>query len=45
MERYQIDEHRAFEYLIRVSNHSNLKLRDIAQELVDRHNAGTAPES
>lgn len=41
MQRFQIDEHRAFEYLIRVSNHSNLKLRDIAQQLVDEHNAGT----
>jgi GAF domain-containing protein len=38
MERYGIDEDRAFEYLVRVSQHSNIKLRDIAQELVSQGN-------
>jgi GAF domain-containing protein len=39
MERYGLDEGRAFEYLARVSSHSNIKLRDIAQEVVDQANA------
>jgi GAF domain-containing protein len=38
MERYQLDEHRAFQFMVRVSSHSNVKLRDIAQELVDQSN-------
>lgn len=38
MERYQLDEDRAFQFLIRVSSQSNAKLRDIAQELVDQAN-------
>ena len=40
MERYEMDEDRAFAFLVRASSHSNLKLRDIAQELVDQRNAG-----
>lgn len=40
MERYQLDEDRAFQYLVRVSQHSNIKLRDVAQELVDQANEG-----
>ena len=35
MERYQIDEDRAFQFLIRASNTSNIKLRDVAREVVD----------
>jgi GAF domain-containing protein len=35
MERYSIDEHAAFRYLTRVSQNSNVRLRDIAQTLVD----------
>lgn len=35
MERYQLDEDRAFQFLVRVSSHGNVKLRDVAQELVD----------
>jgi transcriptional regulator with GAF, ATPase, and Fis domain len=35
MERYRLSGSRAFDYLIRVSSHSNLKLRDVAQEVVD----------
>ena len=38
MERYQLDEDRAFQFLVRVSSQSNVKLRDIAQEIVDRAN-------
>lgn len=39
MERYEIDEDRAFAFLVRASNHANIKLRAVAQELVDRANA------
>jgi GAF domain-containing protein len=35
MERYQIDEDRAFHFLTRASSTSNIKLRTIAQEVVD----------
>jgi GAF domain-containing protein len=34
MERYDLTEARAFDYLIRVSSHSNIKLRDVAREVV-----------
>jgi hypothetical protein len=34
MERYQLDEERAFEYLLRTSQQSNVKLRQVAEELV-----------
>ena len=34
MERYQMDEARAFNYLVRVSQNGNLKLRAVAEELV-----------
>lgn len=40
MERYELDEDRAFAYLARVSQTSNVKLRDIADELVDSANKG-----
>lgn len=36
MERYEMNEDRAFQYLIRTSSTSNLKLRDVAAELVRR---------
>lgn len=39
MERYQLDEDRAFQFMVRVSSHTNVKLRDIAQELVDQANS------
>lgn len=35
MERHAIDEHAAFNYLVRVSQNSNVRLRDVAQNLVD----------
>ena len=38
MERYQMNEDRAFAFLVRASSHGNVKLRDIAQELVDQRN-------
>ncbi len=38
MERYGLDEGRAFEYLLRVSSLANQKLRDIAREMVDALN-------
>jgi GAF domain-containing protein len=38
MERHRVDEDRAFRFLIGVSNHSNIKLREIARELVDQAN-------
>lgn len=34
MERYQLDEQRAFSYLVRMSQDRNVKLREIAGELV-----------
>ncbi|MGW7680841.1 GAF and ANTAR domain-containing protein [Kribbella sp. NPDC054772] len=38
MERYDLDDGRAFEVLKRYSQHANRKLRDVAQELIDtRH--------
>jgi ANTAR domain len=39
MERYGLDEDRAFQYLVRVSQTSNVKLRQIARELVEQSNA------
>jgi GAF domain-containing protein len=39
MERHAMNEDRAFAYLVRASSHTNIKLRAIAQELVDEGNA------
>jgi GAF domain-containing protein len=36
MERYGLDEGRAFDYLLRVSSHSNVKVREVAREIVDQ---------
>jgi GAF domain-containing protein len=41
MERYHLDEDRAFAYLVRVSQAGNIKLRDVAAELV-RHTGNAA---
>jgi GAF domain-containing protein len=38
MERYKMSEGRAFAFLVRASNHGNIKVRDIAQGLVDQAN-------
>ncbi len=43
MERYELNEDRAFDYLIRVSSHSNTKLREVAQEVVDQTSARYTP--
>lgn len=39
MERYEIDEDRAFQFLIRASQTGNIKLRAVAEELVTATNA------
>jgi GAF domain-containing protein len=38
MERYHLTEERAFAFLVRASSHSNVKLRVIAQTMVDEAN-------
>jgi GAF domain-containing protein len=38
MERLDLNEDGAFAYLTRVSSHTNVKLRTVAQEIVDRRN-------
>jgi GAF domain-containing protein len=40
MERYTMDEDRAFAFLVRASTRGNTKLRHVAQRLVDERNAG-----
>jgi GAF domain-containing protein len=39
MERYDISEDRALAFLIRASSHRNIKMRDLAEEIVD-HSSG-----
>jgi GAF domain-containing protein len=39
MERYEMNEDRAFAFLVRASSHANIKLRAVAQGLVDEVNA------
>jgi len=39
MERYEMNEDRAFAFLVRASSHTNMKLRAIAQQVVDERNA------
>ena len=34
LERYRIDADRAFQFLMRASSSSNIKLRDVADEIV-----------
>jgi GAF domain-containing protein len=38
MERFSMPEDRAFAFMVRASSHSNVKLRDIAQAIVDDRN-------
>jgi GAF domain-containing protein len=45
MERYDLDEERAFQYLTRVSQHSNIKLRDVAHEIVEQRNDRSSTSS
>jgi hypothetical protein len=44
MGRYQINDERAFQFLFRASSTSNLKLRDIADEVVPKTNRDHAPD-
>lgn len=39
MERYEMNEDRAFAFLVRASSHGNIKMRAVAQELVAEANA------
>lgn len=39
MERYDMNEDRAFAFLVRASSHANMKLRTVAQELVAEANS------
>jgi GAF domain-containing protein len=39
MERYEMNEDRAFAFLVRASSHTNMKLRAVAQQVVDERNA------
>ncbi|GAA1521648.1 GAF and ANTAR domain-containing protein [Kribbella lupini] len=43
MERYRLDEMRAFEVLRRYSMDNNCKLRDVAQELIDTRELPSSP--
>ncbi len=43
MERFQLNEERAFHYLVRVSQTSNVKLRHVALELVQEVNEDAEP--
>ncbi len=40
MERYEMNEDRAFAFLVRASSHTNIKLRAVAEELVAQTNDG-----
>lgn len=43
MERYKLDEDRAFRFMVRVSSTSNTKLREIAQRIIDDATAQHRP--
>jgi transcriptional regulator with GAF, ATPase, and Fis domain len=45
MARFELSSDRAFQYLIRASSSSNIKLRDIAEEIVGQANARYGGES
>jgi hypothetical protein len=36
--RSRMKEDRAFAFLVRASNHGNIRLRAVAREIVDEHN-------
>ena len=42
MERYELDEDRALQFLVRVSRTGNIKLRTVAQEIVGKPTAKTS---
>jgi GAF domain-containing protein len=39
MQRYTVNEHTAFQYLVRVSQNSNIPLREVARTIVDKASA------
>ena len=45
MERYELDSHRAFQFLVRTSQTGNVKLRDVAIELVRATEEKYAPDA
>ncbi len=45
MHRYSMDEDHSFGFLVRASSHRNIKLRAVAQELVDSANAVAVPHA
>lgn len=45
MSRYDLNSHRAFDYLVRVSQTTNTKLRDLAAELISEFETPNGPES
>lgn len=44
MAEFGVTDERAFRYLVRVSNERNVKLREIAEEIVRRHNTAVRDE-
>lgn len=44
MERFQLDDARAFGFLVRLSQHENLKVRVLAEELVAGSRTGRGPQ-
>lgn len=42
MARYQVDEERAFQFLVRASSTGNVKLREVAADIVERSNREAA---
>jgi len=45
MERYHLDEQRAFDFLVRTSSQTNVKLRTIAADLITNSNRLNAPQA
>jgi GAF domain-containing protein len=45
MAQYQLDTDGAFAFLVRTSSHSNIKVRDIAEQMVEKHVGETRRES
>jgi GAF domain-containing protein len=45
MARFELDSERAFQYLVRASSTSQMKMRDIAQEIIDTANAHSRNET
>jgi hypothetical protein len=44
MERYEITHDRAFQFLVRLSQNTNVKLRDIANDIVEEHDGRASHE-